>query len=215
MESKKSLAAIWGNPLEEWQVSFPIIKPTPTVVSNRQTNAAAARTRAQAAKSQSTETPSNSKKGKVSFLLPPGFTAPTLPSTSTPSAQSTLVPITYGCDAKDLPPPIIQYYGQALRFIFNAFIHAMDSIAGEKGKLDVLTNGEERAFQVRDNHKRYPYLVTIESEKAAFRAVFGDWAVRESFGKLLWAERPPTATSPVDGYAEALSMVNTAFRSSF
>jgi hypothetical protein len=40
-------------------------------------------------------------------------------------------------------------------------------------------------------------------------------AVRKSFGKLLWAERPPTATSPVDGYAEALSMVNTAFRSSF
>lgn len=52
IESKSSSAAIWRHPLEEWQVSCPIIKPTPTVVSNRQTNAAAARTRAQVAKSK-------------------------------------------------------------------------------------------------------------------------------------------------------------------
>ena len=122
-----------------------------------------------------------------------------------PSPQSTLVPITYGCDAKSSDG--------SSTLLLSGSTTCLRRF--RQCELDALTNGQERELQVRDNHKRYPYLVTIESEKAAFRAIFGDWAVRESFGELLWAERPPTATSPVDGYAEAPRMVNTAFRSSF
>lgn len=221
VESKKSLAAIWRHHLESWQVTYPILDPAPEVISTEL---------------RTTPRPRPGLKQPVSPTLPPTkphqalqteeqdfqcpcpldslFLNPPVPTPNADEPAPQVVPV-YGCDAKSLPPPVVHFYALALRSVYAAFANALESIAGEKGELNAMTDGQEREVQVRDNQKKYPYLVTIESEKAAFRAVFGDWAVRESFGKLLWAERPPTATSPVDGYAEALSMVNTAFRSSF
>lgn len=218
VESTKSLAAIWRQPLEDWQVTFPIIKPTPVSVSNRSTNAAAAKTRAETLR-RSKATPaaasSASKQTKLSFPMPAGYTAPTPVDPPADANQSSKDTIVYGCDAKDLPPPVVQYLGRALRFVFTAFISALDSIAGEKDELNALLDGAKRESRSKQNLSKKPYGVSPDSEKEAFRALFGDWVVREEFGSLEWADRPPSVNIAVPGYLEAIKVVNTAFRASF
>ena len=208
LESTKSLAAIWREPLEPWQVTFPIIDPRPKAVSNRAVNAANSKAKAEANRNAKQ---TSAKVAKPSIPAPPGFKPMGPPQIPSPSQVVTL----YGCDAKDLPPPVVQFYNMALRLVYNAFANALENVAGDKDELNGNLDGRKRERRASQDLRKKTYAVSTQSELEAFRAVFGDWAVIEVLGDLEWAERPPAASSMVPGYSESLKMVNTAFKASF